>query len=184
MKITWVLSDAAQLDPTVDLQTLKNVGPLWGGWRTWRIWSTDNVVCHDVDQAQNLVSNNFYTRCNMYVQSTAYQRLNRPAGVQLYQGNFHQMVDSPDDIVSMHLAAANSDIVLLVGFDLQTRDFGADKLAAHKWHNYKYYVLHIIKDNPGVQWVILDHPGSIEKMFKDLPNLLFDTLTNVLTQFS
>jgi hypothetical protein len=102
----------------------------------------------------------------------------------LYQGEFNQLVDDPDDIVSMHLAAGNSDIVLLIGFDLQSRDPAEDKLVNHKWHNYKHYVLHLIKDNPDVQWVILDHPGQVEKMFKDLPNLLFDNLNNVLTQFS
>ena len=184
MNITWALADAAQLDPSIDLVKLKNVGPIWGGWRTWRAWTTDNDVCHDIDQARNLVSKNFHTRCNMYVPAPAYQELDRPTGVQLYQGDFHQLVDHPDDIVSMHLASSTSDIVLLVGFDLQPRDLGADKLAIHKWHNYKQYVLHLIKDNPTVQWVILDHSDQIEKMFKDLPNLLFDKLDNVLTQFS
>jgi hypothetical protein len=184
MKITWCLADAAELDPTIEVGQLKNIGPIWGGWRTWRSWNTDNVVCHDLAQARNLVTRNFHTRCNMYLPSSSYQELDRPVGVKLYQGDFHQLVDSPDDIVSMHLAGANSDIVLLVGFDLQPKYLDHDKMAKHKWHNYKQYVLHLIKDNPGVQWVILDHPKPIEKELQGLPNLLFDTLSNVLTQFS
>lgn len=184
MRITWALADTALLDPTVDLVKLKNLGPLWGGWQTWRSWSTDNVVCHDTSQAVNLVSKNFHTRCNMYIPMPAYQSADRPLGVQLYQGDFHQLVDHPDDIVSMHLAAAHSDIVLLVGFDLSPRNLDHDKLAKHKWHNYKQYVLHIIKGNPDVQWVMLDHMPKIEKELEGLPNLLFDTLNNVLTQFS
>lgn len=184
MKISWVLADAATINPAIDLESLKQVGPMWGGWRTWRSYSTDNVVCHTESEAQDLVSRSFHTRCNLYVPASAYQALNRPPGVKLYQGDFHEMVDHPDDIVSMHLSTANSDIVLLVGYDLQPKDLGTDKLAIHKWHNYKQYVLHLIKDNPTIQWVILDHPGQIEKIFKDLPNLLFDKLDNVLTQFS
>lgn len=184
MRITWALTNSASINPAIDIERLKAVGPFWGGWRTWRSYSTDNVVCHLESETRDLVSRNFHTRCNLHVPASVYQALDRPAGVKLYQGEFKETVDAPDDIVSMHLASAQSDIVLLIGFDLQPKDFGADKLAAHKWHNYKYYVLHIIKDNPNVQWVILDHPGDVEKMFKDLPNLLFDTLDNVLTQFS
>ena len=41
-----------------------------------------------------------------------------------------------------------------------------------------------IKVNAKVQWVLLDHNNDIEKVLKDLPNLQFDTLDNVLTQFS
>jgi hypothetical protein len=184
MKISWVLADAATIHPTIDIERLKSIGPFWGGWRTWRSYATDNVICHAESEAQDLVNRSFHTRCNLYVPNSAYQSIGRPPGVKLYQGDFHEIVDHPDDIVSMHLSTSNSDIVLLVGFDLQPKDLGADKLAIHKWHNYKQYVLHLVKDNPTIQWVILDHPDQIEKMFKDLPNLLFDKLDNVLTQFS
>jgi len=184
MKITWALADTAALDPAVDLDKLKNIGPIWGGWQTWRAWTTDNVKCHDVTQARSLVSREFHTRCNLHLPATAYKDLDRPVGVHLYQGDFHQSVDHPDDIVAMHLAAANSNIVLLFGFDLQPRDLEHDKLAKHQWHNYKNYAKHIILNNPDVQWVILDHAPKIDKDFKNLPNLLFDKLDNVLTQFS
>lgn len=184
MRISWVLSNHVVIDPTVEINTLKNIGPFWGGWKTWRSYNTDNVVCHDTSQASKLINNNFHSRCNLHIPSASFQDLGRPQGVRLYQGEFNQLVDDPDDIVSMHLAAGNSDIVLLIGFDLQSRETAEDKLVNHKWHNYKHYVLHLIKDNPDVQWVILDHPGQVEKMFKDLPNLLFDNLNNVLTQFS
>lgn len=184
MRINWALSDSAQLDPTVDLVAIKNVGPIWGGWQTWRAWATDNVICHDIAQARGLISRGFHSRCNMYVPATAYQDLDRPTGVRLYQGDFHQSVDHPDDIVGMHLAAANSDIVLLVGFNLEPRDLEHDKLAKHKWHNYKNYTKHIIMNNPEVQWVILDHDSKLDADLKGLPNLLFDTMSNVLTQFS
>ena len=183
MRITWVLADAAEINPAIDIERLKSIGPFWGGWRTWRSYQTDNVVCHYESEARNLVSRNFHARCNMYLPTAIYQQVDRPTGVKLYQGEFHETVDHPDDIVSMHLAAAASDIVLLVGFDLAPKDL-ADKLAKHKWTNYVHYFLHIVKDNPDIQWVLLDHPNSIEKVLQDLPNLQFDTVDNVLTQFS
>lgn len=183
MKITWVLADTVELDPTIDLDQLKNIGPFWGGWRTWRSYLTDNVVCHSVDEARNLVNKNFHTRCNLYIPTTIFGELGRPSNVKVYSGEFHEIVDHPDSIVSMHLAAAHSDIVLLLGFDISPKKLDNDKLAKHKWHNHCQYLYHIIKSNPEVQWVMLDHDPKIEKIFKDLPNLLFDSMSNVLTQF-
>ena len=183
MRISWVLADSAHLDPTIDIAELKNIGPCWGGWVTWRAWSTDNVVCHDPLQARNLISKNFHSRCNLFLPAETYQELDRPAGVKLYQGEFHQEVDHPDDIVSMHLASSNSDVILLVGFDLQLRNLDHDKLAKHKWHNYKQYILHILTGNLNTQWVILDHPNKIDPELKRVPNLQFDTLENVISQF-
>lgn len=184
MKITWSLADSAHLNPAINIDTIKNIGPLWGGVKTWREWSTDNVVCHELQTARDLVSRNFHTRCNMYLPSTAFQDVDRPNGVKLYNGEFHQAVDNPNDIVSMHLAAVGSDIVILVGFELGTKNLEHDKLAKHKWHNYKNYIKHIILGNPNVQWVLLDQTAEIDKDLENLPNLLFDTLDNVLTQFS
>lgn len=184
MKISWVISDTAVIDPTVEIDSLKNIGPFWAGWRTWRTFQTDNVICHNEADVTNLISKNFHTRCNLHIPYGVYQTTDRPAGVKLYQGEFHELVDHPDEIVSMHLAAASSDIVLLVGFDLSPKNLEHDRLAKHKWHNYKQYVLQIFAANTEVQWVLLDHPADIEKEIKKVPNLQFDTLNNVLQQFS
>ena len=184
MRINWVLADNVEINPAIDVERLKGLGPIWGGWRTWRSYGTDNVVCHEESDARNLISRNFHERCNMYLPDSVYQTVDRPSGVKLYQGEFHEAVNSPDEIVSMHLAASVSDIVLLSGFDLTPQNLDHDRMAKHKWHNYVQYFLHIVKGNPNVQWVLLDHSPGIEKVLKDLPNLLFDTLDNVLTQFS
>ena len=183
MRISWVLSDTAEINPAIEIEHLKNIGPFWGGWRTWRSYNTDNVICHTELEARDLVTRNFHARCNMYLQDSVYQKVDRPENVKLYQGEFHEMVDHPDEIVSMHLAAASSDIVLLIGFDLSPRNLDHDRMAKHKWHNHVQYVLHIIKGNPDVQWVLLDHSSEIEKVLKELPNLMFDSLNNVLKQF-
>jgi len=183
MKISWVLADNVIIDPTVDISALKNIGPLWGGWKTWRSCSTDNVVCHDVNQARSLISSKFHNRCNLHVPDSAFQNLGRPDNVKLYQGEFNRMVDNPDDIVSMHLATGSSDVVLLLGFDLTVRPVTKDKLQNHKWHNYKSYFRQIIRDSESIQWVLLDQSAELEDDLKEIPNLQFDTLANILSQF-
>lgn len=184
MKIAWVIADNAVIDPTVDLDALKNIGPFWGGWRTWRTFQTDNVICHNESEATGLISKNFHTRCNLHIPYSVYQTTNRPERIKLYNGEFHELVDHPDDIVSMHLAAASNDIVLLLGFDLSPKNLEHDRLAKHKWHNYNQYVLQIFASNSAVQWVMLDHSDQVEKEIKKVANLQFDTLENVLAQFS
>lgn len=183
MKLSWVIANTAVIDPTVNLDSLKNIGPFWGGWRTWRSYQTDNVICHAADEAKNLIHRQFHTKCNLHVPAELWNELDRPVGVKLYGGEFNEMVDHADNIVSMHLAAAHSDIVLLVGFDLSARNLEHDRMAKHRWHNNVQYLLHIFKANPDIQWVVLDHSGSVEKQFESVPNLLFDSMHNVLTQF-
>lgn len=182
MRINWVIADTAILDPTVDIDILKSIGPFWGGWQTWRSYNTDNVVCHDISQARNLVNNNFHTRCNLHIPASAYQELNRPKGIKLYQGDFNQLIDHPDEIVSMHLATATSDLVLLLGFNLTKESTTSDKLQSHKRHNYNNYFRQIIESSNPVQWVLLDQSGEVDEHLKKIPNLQFDTLSKVLAQ--
>lgn len=183
MRISWVLSDSAVIDPTLDIDRLKDIGPIWGGWRTWRSYATDNVVCHVESEARDLISKNFHTRCNMYLPEALYQLLDRPNKINLYRGEFCDIIDQSDEIVSMHLAAASSDIVLLVGVDISLKDLEYNKLDKHNRYNYMQYFLHVVKGTPTVQWVLLDHTGDIEPALKKVSNLQFDTLENVLLQF-
>lgn len=180
MKINWVMADSVATDPTLDIDKIKNIGPIWGGWKTWRSCQTDNVICHDMNDARKLISKNFHLKCNMYLPHAAYHELNRPENVKLYQGDFHLDVQHADEIVSMHLAANNCDIVLLMGFDLTEKKLDDDKLAKHQWHVYKNYIRQIIADRSDIQWVILDTPGTISLDFKKLSNLQLDTITSVL----
>lgn len=184
MKINWVLADAAEINPAIDIDSLKNVGPFWGGWRTWRSYQTDNVICHNESEARNLITKNFHNRCNLYLSDEVYPKVGNPTGVKLYRGEFNQLIDHPDEIISMHLAAATSDIILLVGFDLSSKDTDVDRLSKHKWHNYVQYFLQIMKSSPDVQWVLLDQKQDLLKELKKVSNCQFDTLENVLTQFS
>jgi hypothetical protein len=180
MKISFVLANQVQLDPDIDLQRVKEIGSFWGGWRTWRSCGTDNVICYDSAKAHQLLQRNFHTKCNFYIPNLVYLNLNRPSGVNLFDGDFKHDVDNHEDIVCMHLAAANSDIVLLLGYDFAEQAKLSDKLAEHKAHNYRSLTRQVMVSNAQVQWVALDHDQDFRNDLKDLPNLGKDTLQNIL----
>lgn len=180
MNISFVLKNQTVFDPTVDILRLKDLGSFWGGWRTWRGCQTDNVVCHDLVKAKELIDRNFHQTCNLYIPNSVYVTLERPQGVKLYQGEFVHDLDDHEDIVAMHLAAATSDIVLLIGFNLQQPIKLEDRLAEHRANNYRNLMRQVILDNEKIQWVILDHPEDFRKDLNNLPNLGKDTLTNIL----
>lgn len=181
MKFSWVIADNAQLDPTVDLNRLKDIGSTWGGWRTWRTFQTDNVICHDMSKASDLINREFYKICNFYIPNSVYTALNSPVGVKLYEGDFIHDIDCHEEIVAMHLAASTSDIVLLLGFDFTERVPLADKLNEHKAHNYRSLVLQAINSNPTIQWLAIDHRGEVEKNVLNLTNFSTDVLDNVFS---
>lgn len=183
MKISWVLSDNYNPDPLLDLQPLKNIGSFWGSWRTWRSCQTDNVICHDLKKASELLQRNFQNLCNFYISNSSYQDLDRPTGIKIYEGTFHHDVYNQEEIVAMHLAA-DSDIVLLLGFDFGISDEELDKLAQHRTHNYKSLTKQVIQDNISTQWVLIDHSKELAKEYKDLSNLTTDSLTNVVKLLS
>jgi hypothetical protein len=184
MKISWVLSDSVVLDPTQDTTKLKNIGSFWGSWRTWRSCQTDNVICNDLDKGVELIKREFQKQCNMYIPNSVYQSLQRPSGVQLYEGEFKHDVDHQDEIIAMHLAASTSDIILLLGFDLTKKTPDPDKLQEHRNRNYYGLIRQAIIDNNQVQWVLIDHPNPVNPKLFTLENLTIDTLDNVVNMFS
>jgi len=184
MKISWVLADSAQFDPTLDITKLKAIGSFWGGWRTWRGCQTDNVICNDLDKVAELVKRDFQSQCNLYIPNSVYQSLTRPTGVQLFAGEFKHDVAQQDEIIAMHLAASTSDIVLLFGFDLAKKTPGPDKLQEHRTRNYYGLIRQAIIDNSQIQWVVIDHQESVNLELFSLENLTVDTLNNVVRMFS
>jgi hypothetical protein len=172
MNINWVLADDIILDPTVQIQRLKDIGSLWGSWRTWRACSTDNVVCHQAAKAQELIDKNFHTFCNFYIPNSLYIILDAPPAVQVYEGNFVHKIDRQDELVAMHLAANSSDIVLLLGFDWSTPD--------PSLVDYQGLVEATIVNYPNTQWVVVDQPDSLRPELSKLDNLTTDTMANVL----
>jgi hypothetical protein len=182
MNIQWVLADTLILDPTVDLTRMKRCGAFWGSWKTWRAYNTDNVICHDMVKAQELVKRAFQATCNFYIPNSTYLSLNRPEGVRLYEGDFMgNNISNQDEIVAINLAASICDVVLLLGFDFSETPPLSDKLADTKAKHYRGLVYQAIKSKPNVQWILVDHPSNIRPELASLPNLGKDTFDNVLT---
>lgn len=172
MNISWVIAEGYQFDPTVNVDTVKDIGPIWGSWATWRGCGTDNVICNNKPKAIGLIDRKFNEGCNFYVPDTLYQELNNTNRVLRYSGSFHHDMEHTDDIVALNLASINSDIVLMLGFDLTP-------MHPNKQHYYGY-TLSAIKRDLNIQWVLVDHPTDLDKNFQDLANLTCDSLGNVL----
>lgn len=181
MNIQWVLADNLILDPTIDVARMKRGGAFWGSWKTWRAYNTDNVVCHDMAKAQDLIKRSFQNNCNFYIPNSTYLSLNRPQGVRLYEGDFMgNDVANRDEIVAMNLAASISDVVLLLGFDFSETPPLADKLENTKAKHYRGLVHQAIKSTPHVQWILVDHENEIRTELVSLTNLDKDTFDKVL----
>lgn len=181
MNITWVLADELILDPTIPLNVIKHTGSMWGSWKTWRAYSTDNVICHDMRKADELIKRDFHKSCNFYISNSTFNSVGRPSGVRVYEGDFmgHD-VDNQDEIVAMNLAGTQADIILLLGFDISQTEEDPDKLRAARARNRTGLVLQAIKSRPDVQWILVDHPGEIPAQFIELPNFGKDSFMNVL----
>ena len=181
MNISWVLANAAEIDPTQSINALKRVGPIWGSWRTWRAYQTDNVICHDQAKAAELIKRNFQTQCNFHLPNSVYVALERPTGVRVYAGEFVHDVIRQEEIVAVHLAATTSDIVLLLGWDLSRLQPNPDKLLANQQQHHRNLLIQAIKDYNQIQWVIVDHAGDLDPNIAKLENVVTDTMQTVLT---
>jgi hypothetical protein len=181
MNISWVLSDTATLDLSHDLEQMKRLGALWGSWRTWRAFQTDNVVCHDQQKAAELIRRDFQSRCNLYMPNTIHANLDRPQGVYLYGGEFAHDVIRPEEIVALHLAATTSDIVLLLGWDLGELKPNDDRLASHQAQHHRNMMHQALKTYDKVQWVVVDHPEPLAPNLARLENVIPDSMDSVLT---
>lgn len=180
MRINWVFEDSYILGPETNVEQIKSIGPTWGSWRTWRSCGTDNVVCHDKAKALTLLERAFQVTCNFHVPKKYYSELNRPVGVKLYEGNFDHEIPCPENIISLHLAAKQSDILLLVGFDISPITWPNDKFETHCLKNYHGMLRSLINSDPNLQWVLVDHPSNFDKAYQNLPNLTCDKFKNVL----
>ena len=180
MRVNWVIASDYQMDPTVDPDSLKLVGPIWGSWRTWRGCSTDNVICYDFSKSRELLDRAFQAVCNFYVPRKFYQDLGRPLGVKLYDGEFNQETEFSEDVISMHLAASVSDIILLLGFDFGKIKIPEDRSQKHKIINRHGLIRSIIAADDRIQWVAVNHPAELDESYQSLSNLTCDTMANAL----
>jgi hypothetical protein len=179
-KISWVLSDSVVLDPTHDIEDFKKIGAFWGSWRTWRTCQTDNVICHDQIKTAELIQREFQNLCNFYIPDSAHANLDRPAGIKVYAGEFVHDVIRQEEIVAMHLAATTSDIVIMLGWDLAELQPNPDKLQANQELHHRNLVRQAFLDYNQIQWVIIDHKGSVDPNLTNLDNVVTDTIESVL----
>lgn len=180
MRINCVFSSTYSIDPGVDIDELKSVGSTWGSWKSWRSCSTDNVICHDYGKAKELLTRNFQFGCNFYLPREHFVNLGRPPNVKLYDGEFRQEVVEIEDIIALNLVSKSSDIILLFGFDLSAHPPVADRFEQHRVQNRLGLLRSAIVSDPGVQWVLVDHPKKIDKAYAEITNLACDVMKNVL----
>jgi hypothetical protein len=100
--------------------------------------------------------------------------LNKPAGVRAFGGGFDFTVDSVDDIIATHLVASVADVILMVGFDLETKT----KPSLSRT-NYIGILANAIELS-GKQWVVVDHHTDLAEPIQKLSNITRDLLPNVL----
>jgi hypothetical protein len=174
MNIAWLLAENTLLPPGQDTQPMRDIAPIWGSWRTQRAYQTDNVVCWDADQAAVLIEQGYADVCNLYIPETVYETLHKPPRVNVFGGAFDFVVDSVDDIVAAHLSASVADVIIMVGFDLESKPN-----AKVSRNNYIGLLAQSIRDS-GKQWVIVDHPKNLDEPIQKLSNITRDLLPNVL----
>lgn len=184
MKVAWVVADDTVLDPTVDLESIKNIGSIWGGWRSWRNCQTDNVICNNAGKIRELLQREFQRRCNFYIPNSVYAKVDSPGGVRLYEGQFNHDLDREEEIIAMHLAASQNDIILLLGFDWSDREKHSDLVIENRRQHYLNLVKQVIQDNNQVQWVMVDLEHLLGKRFENMENLTQDTLANVISMLA
>ena len=172
MNISWVFATGYEIDPTVDIEKIKNIGPTWGSWKTWRSCGTDNVVCSDKVDGQRLIENKFQDNCNFFIPQSLYEKNNSIKNIKAYSGMFEKNIVNLDDIICLHLACQHTDVVLLAGFQFT--------LQAIKDPHYHGLLRSTIVNYPNIQWVAVDLQQQFDHAYQNLSNLTSDDMKNVL----
>lgn len=174
MNIAWLFAEDTLLPPSQDTQLMRDIAPIWGSWRTQRAYQTDNVVCWTADQAAVLIKQGYADVCNLHISQVVYDQLHQPPGVKVFGGQFEFDVDSVDDIVAAHLSSSVADVIIMVGFDLESKS-----QAKSSRNNYMELLSQCIHHSKK-QWVIVDHPQNLDQRIQKLSNITRDLLPNVL----
>lgn len=179
MKVSWVLSQTIHhdfADPTV----IRSIGPAWGSWQTWKSYKTDNTICTDLSEAKALMQRAFHAVTNFYVPRDFYAELGRPIGLKMFDGQFKGPAHkNKDDVVALNLTAQTSDIVLMLGFNMPPVNT-TDKIEKAIEEAYQLNVRAVIRDNPTVQFVLVNYEHDLAPVFKELENVTQDTLESVV----
>lgn len=180
MNINWVMASTYDPGMGFDVGQFKNIGPIWSSYKAWRACVSDNVICHDSQQTQELLRREFQKVCNFYIPVQHFMDLGRPTGVKLYEGDYLQDTRDLEDVIALHLAASVSDIVLMMGFDFSKPEPIEDRLENHRVRNRLGLIRKVILDNQQVQWALIDHFKEPDEAWLSLPNLTRDNMHSVI----
>ena len=145
----------------IDLNNLKDIGPIWGPAESWRAFKTDNVVSVNYAEATDLVSRGLHTVCNMYVPTPFISKLSRNAALHSVP-SYHVYPLSETVMPTLFsIAAKVADIVLVIGLPNEIPQYDRQLIA------------NIFTNSPTTQWVQLD---TNDPQF----GMLADTTENVL----
>ena len=119
MQVSWVISSEYKDDKATPEQ-LKAIGNTWGSWKTWRSYSTTNVLCTNDEKARDLIKRAFHSVCNFYIPQKSYAALGRPPGVQVFDGQFPGDFDNQEDIENITCDTYESVLQLLGDLNLDS----------------------------------------------------------------
>jgi hypothetical protein len=180
MRITVIYAAGYAPDNAGLTAGLRDTAPTWGSWKTWRDCHTQNVICHDLVQASALHQRALQAVCNFYIPERFWLKMHRPSYMRFYQGDFDQAVDDIEDIIAMHLVAPESDLVLLLGFDLGPKPDPITASQTHRVKNRQGLIRSCLAAWNRVQWVLIDHPADLDPAFACLPNVTMDNIASVM----
>jgi len=162
MKISCVIARAVS---TEDADKLREIGPLYGSWTTWKENRTDNVVCTDLTKAYELLQKAFHAVCNFHIPEKFIEQSGTLPRVQSF--DYLPEVVNSDDLAAVHIASVqDSAVVLLLGFDFLHKDAE---------------LIRLIKQFSTIQYVGVTTPtDKVSRAYASIDNITFDTLENVL----
>lgn len=181
MRFNWVLSHNFYTCNDQDWQRIQNCAPTWSALDDQRPLSVQNCVASDASVCLTAIKSEYYRTANLYVPYDFWSAHGRPSVVQVFQTTHYPKIQHLDDIVALHLAAANSDIVLLLGFDFELRVGPVDTRTAKHLQEYHGLLRSCLVNNPLTQFVAVDHGPDFDTAYKNIANLTCDTLQAVLT---
>jgi hypothetical protein len=180
MRINWALSHVFVTCDDLDWQRIQNCAPTWSGAGKKAI-TAQNTICSDPATCLQLLKSAAYTRTNIYVPHDFWQAQGQPAVARVFQGTPYPNIANVDDIIALHLAAAHSDIVLMLGFDFCLKPGAIDAKTAKVMQDYHGLLRSLIVNSPETQFVAIDQPEILSPSYQDIANLTCDTLQAVLT---
>ena len=176
MNIVWAVSNTYP-KKSINPEDLREIGSLWGGWKSYRSWATDNVICHDLKKAKDLVKRKFQEKTNFYIPKSFYPEVGRPTNVKLYDGDFPGTIPQPEELIALHLCSQVADVVLLLGYDLSEPK---NKKNLPDYKNYISALRGALELYEDTQFVLVNMRSDLPEQLTEYTNLTVDTLENVI----